>query len=66
MMRQLKPNTIQKNAKSNERRVRFPGIVRFAREAGVTRIHAYRVLTGERKSPRLTRLWEEFKRKEGP
>lgn len=39
---------------------RFPGIVAFARHAGVTRIHAYRVLRGERKSPRLTKLWREF------
>lgn len=40
--------------------IRFPGIVEFARQAGVTRIHAYRVLTGERKSPRLTKLWRKY------
>ncbi|MDR1305080.1 MAG: hypothetical protein LBK76_07655 [Verrucomicrobiales bacterium] len=39
---------------------RFPGICEFAKRAGVHRLHAYRVLTGERQSLRLVRLWQEF------
>jgi hypothetical protein len=42
------------------RQVRFPGICEFAKSAKVTRIHAYRVLTGERRSPRLEKLWSAF------
>ena len=42
------------------RQIRFPGICQFAAKAQVTRIHAYRVLAGERRSPRLLRLWQTF------
>jgi hypothetical protein len=34
--------------------VRFPGIMRDARELGVSRIHLYLVLSGKRVSRRLT------------
>ena len=33
--------------------VRFPGITFHAQKMGVTRIHLWRVLVGERRSPRL-------------
>jgi hypothetical protein len=47
------------------RRIKFPGIVRFAKQYRVTRIHCYLVLRGDRKSPRLTKLWNEFQKREG-
>jgi hypothetical protein len=34
-------------------RIRFKGICAIAKKHGVTRIHLYRVLIGERKSPLL-------------
>lgn len=37
------------------RRIRFPGIVKLAGELGVSRIHLYYVLNGERRSPRIER-----------
>lgn len=51
----------QRKKKTRAKRVRFPGIGAFAEKAGVNRSHAYRVLVGERKSPRLQKLWREFK-----
>ena len=36
-----------------KRAVRFPGIVAHARALGVTRVHLWFVLTGERRSPRI-------------
>lgn len=36
-----------------KRAVRFPGIVAHARALGVSRIHLYYVLIGERRSPRI-------------
>jgi len=42
------------------REIRFPGICKFAAKAKVTRIHAYRVLAGERRSPRLEKMWAAF------
>lgn len=33
--------------------IRYPGIKRHARELGVTHPHLWRVLVGERRSPRL-------------
>lgn len=50
--------------KKRARQVRFPGICEFAEQARVTRIHAYRVLTGERRSPRLEKLWRAFRRRQ--
>ncbi len=40
-----------------KRRRRFPGIVAVANETGVHRAHLYRVLMGERQSPRLVRAY---------
>lgn len=34
-------------------RIRFKGICAVAKKKGVSRVHLYRVLTGERKSPLL-------------
>jgi len=56
MMRQR----TEKSKRNSRRQVRFPGICEFAKSAKVTRIHAYRVLTGERRSPRLEKLWSAF------
>ena len=39
---------------------RFPGIMKFTREQGLERTHVWRVLNGERRSPRLMREWEQF------
>lgn len=43
------------STKTAVRRIRFPGIVQLARELGVSRIHLYYVLNGERRSPRIER-----------
>jgi hypothetical protein len=45
------------------KKLRFPGICEFAKSAGVHRLHVYHVLTGERQSRRLTKLWAEFQRR---
>lgn len=50
--------------KKRARQVRFPGICQFAAQAKVTRIHAYRVLAGERRSPRLEKMWRTFRRRQ--
>ena len=39
---------------------RFPGICAFAKSAGVDRVHAFKVLRGERTSVRLIKLWKQF------
>ncbi len=43
-------------------RVRFPGIVVFAARFGVTRQHAWQVLTGQRSSRSLTAAWRRFRK----
>lgn len=48
--------TSPKSTPKPGRRVRFPGIVAASRAAGVTREHAYRVLTGQRRSQTLERV----------
>lgn len=45
--------TSDKGTRKTDRQVRFPGIVAAARAAGVTREHAFRVLTGKRQSRSL-------------
>ncbi len=40
------------------RQIRFPGIVQQALSLGVSRIHLYFVLRGDRKSPGLMRRYE--------
>lgn len=40
---------------------RFPGIVAAARRLGVSRVHLYYVLRGDRKSPGLQRRYEALK-----
>lgn len=42
-----------RNIKPRARRVKYPGIIAAAAALGVTRIHLYYVLEGERKSPRI-------------
>lgn len=37
---------------------RFRGLLAFAREMGVTPVHAHLVLAGRRDSLRLTQAWE--------
>jgi len=44
---------VNRMAENKHKRVRYPGIVAAARELGVSRIHLYYVLRGERKSPRI-------------
>jgi hypothetical protein len=46
--------------KKRRRGVRFPGIAGFSRQLGVDRVHVYRVLTGQRKSPRITSAWAAY------
>jgi hypothetical protein len=47
-----------------KRYIRFKGIVRDAEILGVSRIHLYRVLTGERRSPLLARYRDLQRSKE--
>lgn len=42
------------------RRIRFPGIVRHARELGCSRIHLYFLLRGDRVSPRLIKRYHSL------
>jgi hypothetical protein len=44
---------VKRMTENKHKRVRYPGIVAAARELGVSRIHLYYVLRGERKSPRI-------------
>ncbi len=37
----------------------------FTRQQGLERTHVYRVLTGERHSPRLMAEWETFQSRSG-
>jgi hypothetical protein len=50
------------DAKGRKRnpRCKYDGIVAFASRMRVSRIHAYLVLTGQRKSPRLLELWAKW------
>jgi hypothetical protein len=43
------------------RKPRFPGITADARALGVTRVHLYLVLRGDRPSPGLLRRYKELK-----
>lgn len=43
------------------RRVRFPGITRFAAEYGYNYVSVYRHLTGERPSKTIARKWDAWK-----
>lgn len=47
--------------KRRKRIVRNPGICAFARAQGVTVVHAWRVVNGERRSDRLLTAWLKFK-----
>jgi hypothetical protein len=51
--------------KKSRKGTRFPGINSFARQLGVGRVHVYRVLTGQRKSPRVTHAWAAHQRETG-
>lgn len=42
------------------RRVRFPGITRFASDHGYNYVSVYRHLTGERPSKTIGRKWEAW------
>lgn len=47
------------------RRVRFPGITRFATEHGYNYVSVYRHLTGERPSMTIARKWDAWQRQRG-
>jgi DNA-binding phage protein len=51
----------QRRKKITKKRIRFVGIVANAEKLGVTRIHLYRVLTGERRSPDLLKRYRALK-----
>jgi hypothetical protein len=53
------PPLSEKTPKTNQR-WRFPGIHTFADRLGIDRSHVYRVLTGERRSPRVEAEWPKF------
>jgi hypothetical protein len=50
---------------SDRRRPRFPGIVEDARRLGVSRVHLYLVLIGDRKSPTLLARYQRLQAKKG-
>jgi DNA-binding phage protein len=60
-MKAMLPHPRRKSTKKR-RVVRFAGICAAARELGVTRIHLYRVLTKERRSPGLMTRYRALKR----
>ncbi len=47
----------EKDPEQAYRRVRFPGITRFAGEHGYNYVSVYRHLTGERPSRTIARKW---------
>jgi hypothetical protein len=53
-----------RNDTVKKRRVRFPGLLRYAAILGVTRNHLYLVLSGQRESRRLMRDYKTITRKE--
>jgi hypothetical protein len=55
-----------KTRSKNRRKVRFPDIGFHAEQLGVTRIHLWRVLVGERKSPGLIRRYQKVKANSPP
>ena len=50
----------EKRAEPAFRRVRFPGITRFATEYGYNYVSVYRHLTGERPSMTIARKWDAW------
>ena len=50
------------SCKGKARGLRFPGLVEHAKRLGVSRIHLYFVLSGQRESPRI----EEYVRRHMP
>jgi hypothetical protein len=51
----------QQRRKSTKKRIRFAGIGKAAAALEVTRVHLYRVLVGERRSPELKRRYRQWK-----
>lgn len=56
--------TMEINKPKGKRKVRFPGICEDAQELGVTRVHLWMVLTGDRKSKRLMQRYRDLKAKQ--
>ncbi len=54
----MSKHTPKKKPRSGQ--ARFPGIAGHARSLGVSRTHLYLVLTGQRKSVRLTTAYERL------
>ncbi len=48
-------------AQKSKRFIRFPGICHAAKELGVSRIHLWFLLTGQRTSPGLLRRYQALK-----
>lgn len=42
-------------------RVKFPGICEFADQIKKSRVHVWKVLQGQRLSPRILAAWENYK-----
>lgn len=55
--------TVTKQKRHPRRKTRFSGIVRAARNLGVTREHLYLVITNRRNSPRLAARYLKLMRK---
>jgi hypothetical protein len=56
---------LQDIPRSERRRPRFPGIVEDARRLGVSRVHLYLVLIGDRQSPTLLARYQRLKARKG-
>ncbi|HMP73851.1 MAG TPA: hypothetical protein PKE55_11375 [Kiritimatiellia bacterium] len=51
--------------RGRNRNTRFPGICEHARKLGVSRVHLWYVLTGERKSPRIEQYFAKLGHRAG-
>lgn len=51
-------NSKKKPGRPKGSAVRFPGIKAFAAAQGITPLHVYMVLTGQRQSKRVTAAWQ--------
>lgn len=56
-------DTKKQNISRRKKIIRFPGICRHAEELGVTRIHLYLVLSGQRPSRRLMSRYQTLTQK---
>lgn len=57
----LREQAKRENIRGRNRRTKYPGICEFSARMGVSRVHVYYVLRGDRRSPRIERAWKEWR-----